>query len=451
MNMNFSLANNNAREGYLNNNTLLGAALTGLGVLANRNLRMAKPMFGSVLANKARQHGLAFKFTPKDINKAKNFFTDPDDTSKSYIGAFLEKVKTSTPEFLGYKGKKDYEIIQDLIKKLTFGKVNLTPDAKNFGGPVLDVIGRGRNTGNIIGRATTKAKSPNAFGSESKYVESQLFKGGIPTTFKIDSLRKAIRAKKLNKWSDVEKYIKSRTGGDFLLKPEQGARSEGLILPEDISKRKLMSYFHDGKGPLKNYIVQKYNPIQGVTRLEELANLSSLALNPLAYAKGAISLDTTKSVLKNIFDFRKPFNSWGSHEYRISALDGKVVPHSVYNKALGGGYYGSSLFYGKKQRMLEDFVQQQLNTLKKKNRQGLMGFDVAIGKDGKPFIIEANPVVAGDITQISGAVTDPRILSDIYAGIAGKNPYRVNRQLALTMAPGALLTGKGILDANTEN
>lgn len=438
---------NNDNSGLLNQNTLLGTALTGLGVFANRNLRSAGPMFGKPLANLARQHGIAFKITPKDIKRVGDFFTPVSGGPGSYLKDSLNNIRKYSPSILGLDSKDDYNLIQNLLKKLTLGKIQLTPSVDSFKGPVLDIIGRGKNVGNVLGRSTTLKKSPNAFGSENKLTEAQIFKGSIPKTFNLNNLRQAISDKNIRTWKDVDAYIKKRVGGDYLLKPQFGARSEGVILPDDISSRNMMRFVRSGKGKLEDYIVQKYNPIKETSRLEDLANLASMATNPLAYAKGSISKDTISGVLKDVLNFKKPYSSWGSHEYRINALDGKVVPHSVYNKAFLGGYYGSSLFYGKKERMLEDFTQQALNRLKGKQRQGLMGFDVAIGKDGKPFIIEANPVVAGDITQISGAITDPRIMKDLYAGIAGKNPYRVNRQIALTMAPGAFFTGKGILDS----
>lgn len=437
---------NTDNSGLLNQRTMLGTALTGLGLLANRNLRAASPLFGKPLANLARQHGIAFKITPKDINNVSDFFQT--ESGKSYLQSTLKNIRNYSPNILGLNSKNDYSLIQDLVKKLTLGKIQLTPSVSSFKGPVLDIIGRGKNVGNVLGRSTTSKKSPNAFGSENKFTEAEIFKGSIPKTVNFNDLRNLINSKKIRTWKDANAYIKKHVGGDYILKPQYGARSEGLILPEEISSRNMMRFINTGRGKLKDYIIQKYNPIKETSRLEDLTNLISMATNPLSYAKGSISKDTAKSVLKDVFNFRKPYTSWGSHEYRINALDGKVIPHSVYNKALGGGYYGSSLFYGKKERMLEDFTQKALSKLKGKQRQGLMGFDVAIGKDGKPFIIEANPVVAGDITQISGAVTDPRIMKDLYAGIAGKNPYRVNRQLALTTAPGLALTGSGIMQGD---
>jgi len=86
-------------------------------------------------------------------------------------------------------------------------------------------------------------------------------------------------------------------------------------------------------------------------------------------------------------------------EYRVHAVNGKVVPYATYGRGNTTDYARTLLnpFRSREVRRAEAEVQKALNKVKGTNdrRNASYGFDVGIDKNGKPFIVETNPSEGG--------------------------------------------------------
>ena len=107
----------------------------------------------------------------------------------------------------------------------------------------------------------------------------------------------------------------------------------------------------------------------------------------------------------------------GTKEYRVHALDGKVIPYAT----VGRGSVLSMLnpLYTPTHRAAEAEVQRALRRLPLKYRKGSYGFDVAKLRDGSMRIIESNP--AGS-SGASGFLTDGRVIDATLAAAKGRLP-----------------------------
>jgi hypothetical protein len=424
---------------------IAGPAMLGLGVLGNKYLRAVKPLFGSRIGSLARQHGIGLKLTPQIIGKLQKEAPQFSDV--------INKIRSIFPESLVKLPENNYKLLQKVVSAITGGNLNVVESEKKFLGPVLDLFGRGRSGGRVLGYATSSKKDPTTFGVDSKLREAQLLKGFVEKTFGLKDIRNALKNKNVKTVEQLDELLKKKLGGDYLLKLDAGAQSKGLFLPKKIPKEQLLKYIQgkaDKNINFDKYIIQKYRPIQSTSYMEDLASVGKMFLDPhhwfYTFSNPGLLFDKLN---KSLLRFGKDRVPLGTKEYRVSALDGKVIPYSVNRKGIAGLYEGNYI-WDKELDDIQKYTQKALDSLKAKNKQGLMGFDIGIDSRGKPFVIEPNPTVAGKPLGVSGAITDPMISSGIVNAIKGELPLAVKRQLALTMAPGLATTGVGLynMDGN---
>lgn len=118
----------------------------------------------------------------------------------------------------------------------------------------------------------------------------------------------------------------------------------------------------------------------------------------------------------------------GTQEYRVHALDGKVVPYATLHR---GSPTQAILerwlpFRTRRIRDMETAVQKALDAARQRDPASIKdtfhGFDVGLGHNNKPFIIEANPSSMG---TGSGMLTDPQVQDALSAAVKGRLPAHV--------------------------
>ena len=127
-------------------------------------------------------------------------------------------------------------------------------------------------------------------------------------------------------------------------------------------------------------------------------------------------------------------------EFRVHAVGNKVLPHATFRR----GPWSASLpgilspFKSRDVALAEQHVQRALDSIPPQYRQNRMyGFDVAIDKNGRPFIIESNASHRGGA---SGYLSNPLFADALQAGIKGQLPNYVRARNALY---GTALAGGG--------
>lgn len=137
----------------------------------------------------------------------------------------------------------------------------------------------------------------------------------------------------------------------------------------------------------------------------------------------------------------------GTQEYRVHAMDGKVVPYATLHRGSPTQAILERWMPWRSQRIreAEAHVQKALDAARKRDPNSIdgtfHGFDVGLGPEGKPFIIEANPSSMG---AGSGMLEDPQVQDAIGAAVRGRLPTYVAARRGL-WAGGAGLGGYAAL------
>lgn len=157
--------------------------------------------------------------------------------------------------------------------------------------------------------------------------------------------------------------------------------------------------------------------------------------------------------LKQVFDPTSPTGKV-NQEFRVHVLNGKVVPHATLERGQIPGTDNVSYLRGIKSMLLpgrsvsqvEDYSRQVMSDVKHKAwSKGAYGMDVAIGADGKPFLIEANPTLASGpgAGASSYLLNNPLIQQAHAAAIKGQVPGYVLARRGLYGAAAAGATTAG--------
>ena len=148
------------------------------------------------------------------------------------------------------------------------------------------------------------------------------------------------------------------------------------------------------------------------------------------------------SIATALSDSTKNF-ALGSHEYRVHAMGGKVVPGATSGR--GSNLTAYTPHGGEYVEKAEALVNKLLKKLPIHRRKHFYGMDVGIDTKGNPFIIEMNP---SDPTGTSGFVGSPFMVDALSSAIRGRTS-RFSRIKDIGAAGGVV--GAGGLGAHLYN
>src|SRR4029079_392542 len=184
-------------------------------------------------------------------------------------------------------------------------------------------------------------------------------------------------------------------GGKFVVKDVGGASSGGIT--EQITDMNYGDYIKDlfnKKKDWGNYLVQHRREMQQASAPEKLMDQAA-----------------KQWVLPCGMWFERP-----SREFRLHSVDGKVLRGSTMGR--GENVLTALLPIGtRRARASEDLVEKLIAKLPQKHKGTSYGFDIGIGKDGKPFLIEANPTQP---MGYSGLMQNPYYVDALTAAVEGR-------------------------------
>jgi hypothetical protein len=375
-----------------------------------------------------------FKSEPGLLDNLKGF-SDPDVRG-------LAKLAPGGKQFLKDTAGRDLTSTDavDLVSKTVMPGTKVVGSAGDLEGTkrvVIDLTGSAR-PGSAEHIIATPSKD-QVFATD-KAIEAKLFGQHMPQGARMSDLLEDLppppagaRPRGFNEHlARTKQLLKDKLGTDDVFIKGRGAgrssnvRHLGSVTGDDW--RELMA----GRGmqtpqTLDSLFVQPRVPLKPV------GNVARFMENRLA---GALA-PSRKDVTGNRDDLL----------YRVTAIDGKVVPYTVEQRNTPGSSFVNvpGLYSSKTRDDVATSVQQALDALPSEHRKGVFGFDVGINRQtGKPVIIESNPSTTGDISTISGALTNPLTLSSVSAAIKGRIPWHIQASRAAQLAAAGGLGAAGI-------
>ena len=351
----------------------------------------ARPVFGETVANKARDGvsvvGPAFE-TPSLLD---------------HLGDHIPKVKGVARS---YGNKMDQSAVGEIKKTPVL--VNLSGETKK---DLASEIGVKRNT-QVLGEGNV--------GAWDKLEEAQNSPGFIP---KAQALANLIKYKRQLRGGKAEEILNKAYPSGWVVKK----RDAGSTL-QTIGKKHPELFFSDGKDSLR-----KISPKTrlGDWMVQEKKQIAAPAFNQV-----------TNNLAKKLFNYH---GGSGNAEYRVHSIDGKVIPGATIDRGSPLGFVKNFVpsWETSRRKMLEKYMQQALNKLPANKRKLNYGADIAMTPEGKPFIVELNPISA---EGSSGYYANPMVVDAIRAAVKGrKNLQDITRQYVI---PGLGLAAGGAATYN---
>lgn len=417
--------------------TLLG---TSAALLSKRNR-----VFSKAITRAARKHGVMVGLQAEDLI--------PHNTGLKYADG--------TPVI--YDMNSFYPWLNPFTRIVTGGRMGVrkVEDLKGFRGVTFMPSGNLDKTYEGMGPILGRTLPATVFGSTAKHVEALNFpgipKGGLLDRKKVNKiLRQRWRKSEESIRQELQDYFRELTGSDnkYLFKYSDGPLS-----------RQGQGVFHADRDTPLSVLKDNINADTAAPIL--MQNKEDLLINP-RYRKlfgGLLEGDlglfragreaVTGKPVKAVRDLTQRFKQvWNDVdnpiEYRVTTLDGKVIPYATYrknalnlNNAEGIGFGSTTFttpFRSRRAKALERQAQEWLDQMDPRYRKGVMGLDVGVTRDGKFVAFETNPSRADDIWQSSGSISKPQVMDATAAAIKGRLPMS---QIGIRSIPG--LAGAGIL------
>jgi hypothetical protein len=400
--------------------------MAGLGLLAALRGR-PRAMFGKGIAQAARRNGIDV-VAPR-AREIRALLKDNDISKvKDVPGMLRSLLATKGDTVTGV----DFNSVTRLLRRFGHKNVNfiepgMADDAASRGRVVLDLVNplRGSEPSNLIGRthAQTIFKSPD------KFKEVEALRGVMPES---QLLSKLIQGRSVRTRRQLMNLMDQQYGkNQWYIKKRDSKQMRGVLSPHHMQSK---TWRDDALDPIRNpshYFVQQGIPSQAYSKptlfMDEVLSggLKFKDMNRRGLRKWNRSMD---NALKDGMSYRKV--------YRADLLDGRLVPGSTGPKLHQAEFLP---FMSREGRRAQQFAAGVARQLPKDKRRGLMGLDIGIGTDGKPFLIELNPSRAGKIHEASGSLTSPRFLDSTLSGITGTRSMVNRLQVGGTTAGGGLL------------
>ena len=349
----------------------------------------ARPVFGKTVANQAR-HGVSV-LGPN--------FENP--TLLDQLGDYLPKLKGTARS---YGPRLDKGAIGEIKKNPVL--VNLSGEAKK---DLASEIGVKRNT-QVLGEGSV--------GGWDKLEEAQNSPGFIP---KAQDLANLIKYKQQLRGGKAEEILNKAYPSGWVVKKREAASTL-----ETMGKKHPELFFSDGKDSLRK--------ISPKTRLSDWMVQEKKQIDAPAFNQ------VTNNLAKKLFNYH---GGSGNAEYRVHSIDGRVIPGATIDRGSPIGFVKNFVpgWESGRRAMLEKYMQRALNKLPANKRKLNYGADIAMTPEGKPFIVELNPVSDGGA---SGYYANPMVVDAIRAAVKGrKNLQDITKQY---VAPaGALALGGGVM------
>jgi hypothetical protein len=349
----------------------------------------ARPVFGKNLANQAGD----------GVSVIGPNFENP--TLLDHLGDYIPKVKGMSRS---YGKRMDSGAVGEIKKNPVL--VNLSGETKK---DLAKEIGVKRNT-QVFGEGNV--------GGWDKLEEAQNSPGFIP---KAQDLANLIKHKNQLRGGKAEEILNKAYPSGWVVKK----REAGSTL-QTMGKKHPELFFSGGKDPL-----HKISPktILSDWMVQEKKQIDTPAFNQV-----------TNSLAKKLFNYH---GGSGNAEYRVHSIDGRVIPGATIDRGSPLGFVKNFIpgWETSRRKMLEKYMQQALNKLPADRRKLNYGADIAMTPEGKPFVVEMNPI---SNEGSSGYYDNPVVVDAIRAAIKGrKNLQDITRQY---VAPaGALALGGGVM------
>jgi hypothetical protein len=348
-----------------------------------------RPVFGKALADQASD-GVAV---------VGPYFETP--SLLDHLGDYIPKIKGMSRS---YGERMDRGAVGELKKNPVL--VNLSGETKK---DLAKEIGVKRNT-QVLGEGNV--------GGWDKLEEAQNSPGFIP---KAQDLANLIKHKNQLRGGKAEEILNKAYPSGWVVKK----REAGSTL-ETMGKKHPELFFSDGKDSLR-----KISPKTrlGDWMVQEKKQIDAPAFNQV-----------TNNLAKKLFNYH---GGSGNAEYRVHSIDGRVIPGATIDRGSPIGFVKNFVpgWETSRRKMLEKYMQQALNKLPANKRKLNYGADIAMTPEGKPFVVEMNPI---SNEGSSGYYANPLVVDAIRAAVKGrKNLQDITRQY---VAPaGALALGGGVM------
>lgn len=432
---------------------------------ATRLGRLLKPftrsaLYGDDVARQARRNGVKHMFQGSVLDDQALRLDNMFDTlfSNGKVNSFMEK----------HLGKENF--IRRMMRGEAVGNAERMSNYPN----VLTKGDKGAvkfygfmpkpKGGSGVGSVASDAE--RAF-ADNKVNQAELFKrlglsDLMPQQLGADDIQKALSkavekdpvlAKRLkrNKYvsgNDLRDIIKKYLGKDVFIKElkNTAGRTEsfGGAIP--------VSFGSDGKIVFRhspNYMVQEAAPtrafkglgrelsFEGTKKQQDAARSKYLKDHPIK----ALYEKLHETVFRDTYSGKRiPRQS----EYRVHAVNGKVVPFATSEKWDLAGYFNP--FESRRKRRIEKAFQELLDRAEKSDdpfvrkfnlKNQVFGADVGIGPNGEPIFYELNPTMTSSEHYGSGQLNFPWIRNAITRAIEGRMSGAQKLQLIAGGAPAA--------------
>jgi len=349
----------------------------------------ARPVFGKAIAEQAKD----------GVSVISPAFETP--AVLDYLGDYIPQLKGMARSY----GKRLDRGAKAEIKKNPV-LINLSGESKK---DISKEVGLKRNS-KILGEGSS--------GAWDKLEEANSSPGFIP---KAQELSKLIKRKAQLQGRGAERLLDKHYPDGWVLKKRFAGNSQAttqtkhpeLYLSGGPDKLKQI----DPRSALKDWMVQEKKQIA-----EPLMNR------------------VTADLGKKLFNYG---NMTGKSEYRVHSIDGKVIPGATIDRGSPIGFIKNFVpgWETSRRKMLEKYMQQALNKLPAGKKKLNYGADIAITPEGKPFLVEMNPI---SDEGSSGYYTHPVVIDAMRAAVKGKkNLQDITKQY---VAPaGALALGGGVM------
>jgi hypothetical protein len=369
------------------------------------NPNSANPTFGKEIAEQARRKGVVF---------VEPFFGKGKGSIANNLGHKLRK--TNKFSEIGDWLLSKFPSNRDMGTPSIYGKVknngmviDATPQTKsNFleFTAATDLSDLPKNN-NIISK---RMESEIAKLENSKMRESKLF-SGIGETHGLGLLSRGSKVKEMLDKKYPNGWVLKLDNGEASLKT-RGTRKAKIFFSGDANEGMVDQI---GKNNHHKWIVQPKKEI--------------------------VQNSKVRSFIDRTF-FPRLHKTWsGGKEYRVHVMNGRVIPYATVDRgSVSRGLIEDTIrpWRTKDQKLVENFAQKQIDMLSNKTlRKGTYGFDVAIGKNGLPTLIETNPAGSG----ASGFYVHPYVMDAITASAKGVLPKHVLARRGIYGAGALTATG----------
>jgi len=374
------------------------------------NPNAAAPLFGEAMANRARLKGIT-GITSNTDPYAEDFWVR---YSKALHGSPLGKFLTDKLEHGPHAGteaffKRNKNQLFTVLNKDYYEKLI------QKGVPESDIL----RPKEMMGGSLNKLQEYNAW---KKWMGETASLGEFEKhlTPEMSVAEKTQKLKELlkEKFKGNKNWVLKLNEG-FDTQSSVGTKTPGLFFPEHNNLDLLFSHplTAETEGGFKNWIAQK--------------NMKLKKINP---------------ALK-FFDDLFDHSMTGKQEYRIHAINGKVIPWAAQHR---GSVTRNLLeavlpFNTPQMRKAESFAQKMLDKAPKTEREKAFGFDIGFDAKGRPTLIETNPV---ERDAVSGFTDSTSYHDALNAAIRGDVPDFVKARRLGWGAAGAGAAGAGIYKYN---